>query len=105
MDDIISQIKAYFNIFSSEDDKLIKSFVVAAIDYVCYYLHESAKDYFSDMLPLDEIKEAVIILASYFYNRNEYMEKSAQLPMQIWNNVNILLLRNKLKRLEQKPGR
>lgn len=68
--DLLTKVKENLIISFNDDDSLILSFIAAAIKYAEGYQHLDA-DYYSNHDMSDSTKQAVIMLASHFYESRD----------------------------------
>jgi uncharacterized phage protein (predicted DNA packaging) len=97
--DLLTKVKANLIITHDEDDALIKSFIVAAVDYAETFQHVATGTYAKEPMP-PSTEQAVIMLASHFYESRDgstggFFSDSTQASQQVWNTVNMLLRLNK----------
>ncbi|MBR5990939.1 MAG: phage gp6-like head-tail connector protein [Bacilli bacterium] len=93
--DLLTKVKENLIITFEDDDSLITSFIVAAIEYAESYQHLDAGCY--KLNPMGETtKQGIIMLASYFYESRDgssggFFASSASASEQTWKTVNTLL--------------
>lgn len=95
MDSLLEKVKANLNITHDVDDKLIRDFITSAISYAESYQHLD-KDYYSKEEMPATTEQAVIMLASYFYESRDgstggYFADNVNAGKQTWDTVNMLL--------------
>ena len=93
--DLLSRVKENLIISFNDDDNLILSFIIAAIEYAESYQH--LEEHFYQDHPMGETtKQGIIMLASYFYESRDgssggFFASSAAASEQTWKTVNMLL--------------
>ena len=97
--DLLAKVKANLIITHDADDALIKSFIVAAVDYAETFQHVATGTYAKEPMP-PSTEQAVIMLTSHFYESRDgatagFFADSTQASQQVWNTVNMLLRLNK----------
>lgn len=92
---LLEKVKANLILEHSEDDKLLQSYITAAVSYAESYQH-IVEGYYSenDMPPTTE--QAVIMLASHFYESRDgstggFFADNTNAAQQVWNTANLLL--------------
>ena len=93
--DLLAKVKDNLIISFNDDDELILSFITAAIEYVESYQHLE-EDYYSTNKMGETTKQAIIMLASYFYESRDgssggFFASSPNASEQAWKTVNTLL--------------
>ncbi len=95
MEELLQKVKANLILEHTADDELIKSYIAAAVCYAESYQHLE-KEYYSanEMPPTTE--QAVIMLASHFYESRDgstggFFGDNVQAGKQVWDTVNLLL--------------
>ena len=97
--ELLPKVKENLIIEHSEDDSLILSFIAAAISYAESYQHLSEGYYSNNEMPLTT-EQAVIMLASYFYESRDggtggFFADSALAGRQAQDTINSLLRLNR----------
>ncbi len=92
---LLEKVKANLIIQHGADDDLIKGFIRAAVSYAESYQHK-AEGYYLAAVMLPTTEQAVIMLASHFYESRDgstggFFSDNVQASQQIWNTVNTLL--------------
>ena len=82
-----------------DDDSLILSFIAAAITYAEEYQHKDS-DYYKDNEMSETTKQAVIMLASHFYESRDgstggFFADNTNAANNVWSTVNRLLFMNR----------
>lgn len=95
MDDLLARVKQNLILDHSADDDLLSSFITAAVSYAESYQHIS-EGYYSEHPMLPTTEQAVIMLASHFYESRDgstggFFADNVQAGQQVWNTVNLLL--------------
>ena len=95
METLLDKVKANLILDHAADDALIEMYITAAITYAESYQHIEA-GYYSDHDMPATTEQAVIMLASYFYESRDgstggFFADSPQAAQQTWNTVNLLL--------------
>lgn len=95
-DELIGQVKNNLIIDFTEDDRIIESYIVAAVSYAEQYQHKEGGYYFSHEMS-ETTKQAVVMLSSHFYESRDgstagFFGNSPQAAEQVWNAVNRLLI-------------
>lgn len=95
METLLEKVKANLILDHDEDDALLKSFIAAAIAYSESYQHV-AEGYYADNDMPPTTEQAVIMLASHFYESRDgatggFFADNPQAAQQVWHTVNLLL--------------
>ena len=95
MENILPKVKSNLIISHDEDNELIESYITAAVSYAESYQHIE-EGYYSDHEMPPTTEQAVIMLASHFYESRDgstggFFADSVQAGQQTWNTVNLLL--------------
>jgi len=93
--DLLKKVKENLILEHSADDELINSFITAAINYAESYQHIAVDYYRNNPMPATT-EQAVIMLASHFYESRDgstggFFADNVQASQQVWNTVNMLL--------------
>jgi uncharacterized phage protein (predicted DNA packaging) len=92
---LLDKVKANLILEHDQDDQLLESYITAAISYAESFQHFPA-GYYSGMLMPPTTEQAVIMLASHFYESRDgstggFFADNVQAAQQAWNTVNLLL--------------
>jgi len=92
---LLDKVKANLIVEYNQDDQLLESFITAAISYAESFQHFPA-GYYSGVLMPPTTEQAVIMLASHFYESRDgstggFFADNVQAGQQVWNTVNLLL--------------
>ena len=94
-DELLQKVKQNLILEHNADDELLKMYITAAVSYAESYQH-IPENYYSEnpMLPTSE--QAVIMLASHFYESRDgstggFFADNVQAGQQVFNTVNLLL--------------
>ena len=95
METLLEKVKANLILEHDEDDSLLQMYVTAAVSYAESYQH-IAEGYYSEHEMPATTEQAVIMLASHFYESRDgstggFFADSAGAARQVWNTVNLLL--------------
>lgn len=95
MTDLLPKVKQNLIIEHTADDALLQSFITAAVSYAESYQH-IAESYYSEHTMPPTTEQAVIMLASHFYESRDgstggFFSDNVQAGQQVWNTVNLLL--------------
>ena len=95
MDTLLEKLKANLIIDHSADDALLETYLTAAVAYAESYQH-IAEGYYSENAMPATTEQAVIMLASHFYESRDgstggFFANSPGAAQQVWNTVNLLL--------------
>lgn len=95
MDTLLEKVKANLNRSHSTDDELLSQYITAAVSYAESYQH-IAEGYYSENAMPATTEQAVIMLASHFYESRDgstggFFSDHVSSAQQIWNTVNLLL--------------
>lgn len=95
MTDLLPKVKQNLIIEHTADDALLQSFITAAVSYAESYQH-TAEGYYSEHTMPPTTEQAVIMLASHFYESRDgstggFFSDNVQAGQQVWNTVNLLL--------------
>lgn len=95
MENLLEKVKKNLILEHSEDDDLLRSYIIAAVSYAEKYQH-SPDGYYSvrDMCATTE--QAVIMLSSHFYESRDgstggFFADNTNAARQVWDTVNLLL--------------
>ena len=96
VEDLLAKVKANLILPHNEDDELLKTLILAAIDYAVEF---QKRDYGDDPFP-PATEQAIIMLSSHFYESRDgstagFFADSIGAAGQVWSTVNRLLLMNK----------
>ena len=99
MNTLLEKVKANLIISHSEDDSLLEMYITAAVSYAESY-QKKADGYYAENAMLPATEQAVIMLASHFYESRDgstagFFADNVQASEQVWNTVNTLLRQNK----------
>lgn len=94
-DELLQKVKQNLILEHNEDDELLKMYITAAVSYAESYQHIS-EGYYSENPMLPTTEQAVIMLASHFYESRDgstggFFADSTNASAQVWNTVNLLL--------------
>lgn len=93
--ELLKQVKENLIITFDDDDSLILSFIAAAISYAESYQHITEGTY--SVMPMSATtKQAIIMLASHFYESRDgstggFFANTQNASEQVWKTVNLLL--------------
>ena len=95
MDTLLEKVKANLILDHAADDALLEMFITAAVAYAESYQH-IAEGYYSENAMPATTEQAVIMLASHFYESRDgstggFFASSPSAAQQVWNTVNLLL--------------
>ena len=95
MEELLAKVKANLILTHDEDDKLLKSYITAAVSYADSYQHIPQGAYANTQMP-PTTKHAVIMLSSHFYESRDgstggFFADNVQAAKQVWDAVNTLL--------------
>lgn len=95
MKTLLEKVKANLILEHSEDDKLLQSYITAAVSYAESYQHV-AEGYYSENKMPPTTEQAVIMLASHFYESRDgstggFFADNTNAAQQVWNTANLLL--------------
>ena len=95
MDTLLEKVKANLILDHAADDALLEMFITAAVAYAESYQH-IAEGYYSENAMPATTEQAVIMLASHFYESRDgstggFFANSPSAAQQVWNTVNLLL--------------
>ena len=95
MDTLLQKLKANLILEHSADDALLETYLTAAVAYAESYQH-IAEGYYSENAMPATTEQAVIMLASHFYESRDgstggFFANSPGAAQQVWNTVNLLL--------------
>lgn len=95
MDTLLEKVKANLILEYSVDDDLLQMYITAAVSYAESYQHIPEGYYSENPMP-PTTEQAVIILASHFYESRDgstggFFADSTNAAAQVWNTVNLLL--------------
>ena len=95
MDTLLEKVKANLILEHSADDELLTQYITAAVSYAESYQH-IAEGYYTDNAMPATTEQAVIMLASHFYESRDgstggFFSDHVSSAQQVWNTVNLLL--------------
>ena len=95
MNMLLDKVRQNLILEHSVDDPLLEGFITAAVAYAESYQHV-AEGYYRDNPMPPTTEQAVIMLASHFYESRDgstggFFADSTQAGQQVWNTVNLLL--------------
>lgn len=95
METLLEKVKANLIITHTADDELLTQYITAAVSYAESYQH-IAEGYYSENAMPATTEQAVIMLASHFYESRDgstggFFADNTSAAQQIWNTVNLLL--------------
>ena len=95
MNILLEKTKANLILEQSQDDQLLESYLAAAISYAESFQHLAAGYYAGALMP-PTTEQAVIMLASHFYESRDgstggFFSDQVSASQQVWNTVNLLL--------------
>jgi uncharacterized phage protein (predicted DNA packaging) len=95
MDTLLEKVKANLILEHSADDELLTQYITAAVSYAESYQH-IAEGYYSENAMPATTEQAVIMLASHFYESRDgstggFFFDHVGAAQQVWNTVNLLL--------------
>lgn len=95
MKDLLEKVKGNLILAHDEDDKLLESYIAAAVSYAEKYQHIQDGFYWENEMSAST-EQAVIMLASHFYESRDgstggFFGDNVQAGQQVWNTVNLLL--------------
>ena len=95
MDTLLGKVKANLILEHSADDELLTQYITAAVSYAESYQHIE-EGYYSDNAMPATTEQAVIMLASHFYESRDgssggFFSNSVSASEQVWHTVNLLL--------------
>ena len=95
METLLEKVKANLILTHSADDELLTQYITAAVSYAESYQH-IAEGYYSENAMPATTEQAVIMLASHFYESRDgstggFLADNTSAAQQIWNTVNLLL--------------
>ena len=95
MDTLLEKVKANLILEHSADDELLSQYITAAVSYAESYQH-IAEGYYSENAMPATTEQAVIMLASHFYESRDgstggFFSDHVSSAQQVWNTVNLLL--------------
>ncbi len=95
MDTLLEKVKANLILEHSADDELLTQYINAAVSYAESYQH-IAEGYYSENAMPATTEQAVIMLASHFYESRDgstggFFSDHVSSAQQVWNTVNLLL--------------
>ena len=95
METLLEKVKANLIITHTADDELLTQYITAAVSYAESYQH-IAEGYYSENAMPATTEQAVIMLASHFYESRDgstggFFADNTNAAQQIWNTVNLLL--------------
>lgn len=95
MDELLTKVKQNLILEHSADDVLLVNYITAAVSYAESYQHVE-QGYYTDNPMLATTEQAVIMLASHFYESRDgstggFFGDNVQAGKQVWDTVNMLL--------------
>jgi len=95
MNTLLDKVRQNLILEHSVDDPLLEGFITAAVAYAESYQHV-AEGYYRDNPMPPTTEQAVIMLASHFYESRDgstggFFADNTQAGQQVWNTVNLLL--------------
>lgn len=95
MNALLDKVRQNLILEHSVDDPLLEGFITAAVAYAESYQHV-AEGYYRDNPMPPTTEQAVIMLASHFYESRDgstggFFADNTQAGQQVWNTVNLLL--------------
>ena len=95
METLLEKVKTNLILEHNVDDELLNSYITAAVSYAESYQH-IAEGYYSENAMPATTEQAVIMLASHFYESRDgstggFFADNVQAAQQVWNTVNLLL--------------
>ena len=95
MINLLNKVKENLILNHDEDDSLLQSYILSAIDYAERY-QKIPRGYYSNHDMPDSTSQAVIMLVSHFYESRDgstagFFGNSTQAADQVWKAVNLLL--------------
>lgn len=92
---LLAKVKQNLILQHTADDALLSGYIAAAVSYAESYQHLSA-DYYADHTMPATTEQAVIMLASHFYESRDgstggFFADNTGAAQQVWNTVNLLL--------------
>ena len=95
MKTLLEKVRANLILEHSEDDELLQTYITAAVSYAESYQH-IAEGYYSENEMPPTTEQAVIMLASHFYESRDgssggFFADNTNAAQQVWNTVNLLL--------------
>ena len=95
LESLLQKVKDNLILQHNEDDRLLQSYITAAVSYAESYQKKPEGYYLNNsMHPTTE--QAVIMLSSHFYESRDgstggFFADNVQAGQQVWNTVNLLL--------------
>ena len=95
MNTLLDKVKANLILEHTADDELLQLYITAAVSYAESYQH-LAKNYYAENTMPPTTEQAVIMLASHFYESRDgstggFFGDNVQAGQQVWDTVNLLL--------------
>lgn len=92
---LLEKVKKNLILEHDEDDELLQMYITAAVSYAESYQH-IAEGYYSENEMPPTTEQAVIMLASHFYESRDgstggFFADNTNAAQQVWNTVNLLL--------------
>jgi len=92
---LLERVKQNLILQHDEDDELLKSYIIAAVNYAESFQHLPVRTYAKTSMP-PTTEQAVIMLVSHFYESRDgstggFFENSVSAAKQVWETVNALL--------------
>jgi hypothetical protein len=92
---LLPKVKANLVLQHEQDDAMVRDLIIASVSYAESYQH-IADGYYSENSMPPTTEQAVIMLASHFYESRDgstagFYADSVQAARQVWNTVNMLL--------------
>jgi len=99
LESLLQKVKDNLILQHNEDDRLLQSYITAAVSYAESY-QKKPEGYYSDNQMHPTTEQAVIMLSSHFYESRDgstggFFSDNVQASGQVWNVVNMLLRLNK----------
>lgn len=97
--ELLPKVKENLIITFQDDDSLILTFIASAITYAEEYQHKDS-GYYKDNEMSETTKQAIIMLASHFYESRDgstggFFADNTNAANNVWSTVNRLLLMNR----------
>lgn len=99
MINLLERVKENLILSHNEDDSLLQSYILSAIDYAERY-QKIPRGYYSNHDMPESTAQAVIMLVTHFYESRDgssagFFGNSTQAADQVWKSVNLLLCMDK----------
>lgn len=97
--ELLEKVKANLLLSHDEDDMLLQGYITAAVAYAESY-QKKDKDFYSSNQMEPTTEQAVIMLASHFYESRDgstggFFGDNVQAARQVWDTINLLLVLDK----------